>query len=501
MRSLEGRAAAPGVVRGPWIRIDPAPPPTGGRIDPGSAADEIERLREASSAVADDLEAIAGRVDADGHPDEAAIFQAQASISRDPALATMAAERITESGEDAIAAVQAAAGSFADQLRSLDDEVLAARSADVVDVGQRIARRLSGVTDTAGDVLTRAAVVVADDLPPSVTATLPREHILGIALDGSSPTAHAAILARAYGIPAVVGAGELLETLRVEAEGGRAVELAIDGSSGEIVIDPDEATRARFDARTAAARRRGETDRREATQPAVTLDGTEITLLANIGTPDESDEAVALGAHGVGLFRTEFLFLERTSPPSETEQVAAYEHVVRAFAPHQVTIRLLDVGGDKPIPYLPVGHEANPFLGRIITGRISSGTVRTSLLASVVGVHAFQGTRWTVAGEVGRAQGNHHPSIAPYGLFHCAGCDLPVYSSAAKFDSGTGWPSFTRPLANAVRTKPDRTLFIVRTEVHCRRCGGHLGHVFDDGPPPTGQRWCMNGLALKFRPA
>ncbi len=87
------------------------------------------------------------------------------------------------------------------------------------------------------------------------------------------------------------------------------------------------------------------------------------------------------------------------------------------------------------------------------------------------------------------------------GTFLCAGCDLPVYSSAAKYDSGTGWPSFTRPLPNAVRTKADRILFMVRTEVHCRRCGGHLGHVFDDGPPPTGKRFCMNGLALKFRPA
>jgi peptide-methionine (R)-S-oxide reductase len=87
------------------------------------------------------------------------------------------------------------------------------------------------------------------------------------------------------------------------------------------------------------------------------------------------------------------------------------------------------------------------------------------------------------------------------GTFLCAGCDLPVYGSAAKFDSGTGWPSFTAPLPNAVRTRSDRALFMVRTEVHCRRCGGHLGHVFDDGPKPTGKRFCMNGLALKFRPA
>ena len=87
------------------------------------------------------------------------------------------------------------------------------------------------------------------------------------------------------------------------------------------------------------------------------------------------------------------------------------------------------------------------------------------------------------------------------GTFLCAGCDLPVYSSAAKFDSGTGWPSFTRPLPNAVRTRPDRALIFVRTEVHCRRCGGHLGHVFDDGPPPTGLRYCMNGAAMRFIPA
>jgi peptide-methionine (R)-S-oxide reductase len=105
-----------------------------------------------------------------------------------------------------------------------------------------------------------------------------------------------------------------------------------------------------------------------------------------------------------------------------------------------------------------------------------------------------------------RESGTERPGSSPLndergaGVFHCAGCDLPVYSSATKFDSGTGWPSFTAALANAVGTSIDRSLFVVRTEVHCRRCGGHLGHVFDDGPPPTGKRHCLNGAALRFRP-
>lgn len=363
MNRLQGVAAAPGLVRGPWVRIEQAAVGTGGSIAPGTAAAEISHLSDAIEAAAKELEAIAKRVEADGHPEEAAIFLAQAAIARDPALASMASTRIQESSDDGIGAIQAAAGSFAEQLRALDDELLAARGADVVDVGQRIARQLSGTPDNTVATLDGPAIVVADDLLPSVTATLPRDRLLGIALEGSSPTAHAAILARAYGIPAVVGASRLIETLTEDRRRGEARELAIDGATGEIVIDPDEASRARFDAGADEGRHRHEADVREASSPAVTLDDVRLALLANIGTPDESESALALGAEGVGLFRTEFLFLERTSPPSEAEQLAAYERVVRAFGPHPVTIRLLDVGGDKPIPYLPINAEANPFLG------------------------------------------------------------------------------------------------------------------------------------------
>lgn len=365
MRRIQGVPAAPGQVRGPWVAIDRSPVIPGGRIAADRVATEQASYRSAVEAAAADLASIAERMGAQGHPDEAEIFTAQAAIARDPALASMVDERISGL-DDAIASVQAAAEGFADQLRSLGDELLAARAADVIDVGQRIARHLAGLADEPVRGLDRPAIVVADDLPPSVTATLPRERLLGIVLEGSSATAHAAILARAYGIPAVVGARGLQSALGLDgdaAPGAAVEELAIDGATGDVVLDPDAATQARFDGGAEAARRQRQTDVADAGQPAVTTDGTAVRLLANVGTAEDGDPAVELGAHGVGLFRTEFLFMERAGPPSESEQAAAYRRVVERFTPHSVTIRLLDVGGDKPIPYLPIADEANPFLG------------------------------------------------------------------------------------------------------------------------------------------
>jgi phosphoenolpyruvate-protein kinase (PTS system EI component) len=378
---MRGVAAAPGQVRGAWVRIERSPILAGGRITADGVAEERLRLGRAIGAAAVELEGIAERIAADGHGEEAAIFAAQAAIARDPALRAMSEERIGRF-DDAIAAIQAVAEGFAEQLRSLDDELLAARAADVTDVGHRIARHLAGRETDGEPGLDRPTIVVADDLPPSITATLPRDRLLGICLEGSSATAHAAILARAYGIPAVVGVPGLLAALRGDGgteergagEGGTqgigsgdarepVTELAIDGDTGEVVFDPDETTRTRFDRGASRARHQHLADVGEASLPAVTADGVEVTLLANIGTPDECGPALELGAHGVGLFRTEFLFLERAYPPTEAEQLAAYRRVVEAFAPHPVTIRLLDVGGDKPIPYLPIPAEANPFLG------------------------------------------------------------------------------------------------------------------------------------------
>jgi phosphoenolpyruvate-protein phosphotransferase len=354
---VRGVAASPGVAHGPWVRFERKAHVSRGVVTDPEA--EVIRLVAASDAVGRASERLADQVRGAGHADEAEVFSAHAMIARDPDLLDAAAARIRSEGSDAITAITAAAGIVADQLRALGDALLAGRAADVIDVGDRVARELSGLAD--GDMrLVEPSIVVALDLPPSLTATLPRDRLLGIALEASSPTAHAAILARAYGIPAVVGATGLLAALDAAGSGS---PLALDGESGEILVAPTKEDVARYEARAGAIRRDRGRDVEEAGLPAVTKDGTKVELVANIGSPGEAAGAVALGARGVGLFRTEFLFLERSSPPSEDEQAKAYGDVVAAFAPYPVTIRLLDVGGDKPIPYLPLKEEDNPFLG------------------------------------------------------------------------------------------------------------------------------------------
>ena len=362
MHTLTGTPASAGVAIGPLVVIRPAPVVSGGRISPEQADAEIARLATAMEAAGSELEALAERVGAE-HPAEAEIFFAHAMLAQDPALAEAAEDRI-RAGDDAVAAIRAAGERFAAEYRAMDDELIAARATDILDVAGRIVDRLTGA-GPAGPALERPSIIAAVDLTPSLTATLPRERLLGIALAEGSATAHAAILARAYGIPAVVGIWGLPEAMEaaVGAASDAGTVVALDGATGEVVLDPDAATLARFEQARVAAGDAAARALTEAALPAVTRDGLDVTLLANIGGPGESARAVELGARGVGLFRTEFLFLERTAPPSEEEQLTAYRAVVEAFAPHPVTIRLLDVGGDKPIPYLPIAPEANPFLG------------------------------------------------------------------------------------------------------------------------------------------
>jgi phosphoenolpyruvate-protein phosphotransferase len=357
-QAIRGIPAAPGVAHGPYVRFERVPLTHGGRTADAQA--EVGRLKAACEVVAKSRERDADDLRRSGHDGEARIFEAHAEMARDPALLDDAIARIRSSRASASSAIAAAAGAIADQLRTLDDATLAARAADVLDVGDRIAREAAGLPAATID-LTAPSIIVADDLPPSLTATLRRDRLLAIVLEGSSPTAHAAILARAYGIPAVVGAAILREALE---RAGPKAKLAVDGTTGEIVVSPDANTIAQFNARGRDIARERAGALADARLPAMTLDGTIVQLLANVGSPRESEQGRALGARGVGLFRTEFLFLERRTAPSEDEQAEAYGTVAAAFAPDPVTVRLLDVGGDKPISYVPIPREANPFLGQ-----------------------------------------------------------------------------------------------------------------------------------------
>ncbi len=358
---LEGTAAAPGVAVGAVWRYAPGDPGAGAEAETASG-DPAAAIRSAADEAARQLEALAERVRDLGRPDDAGIFEAQALMAGDPMLLDEAIRR-AEEGERPAAAVQGAAAEAAAMLAGLEDELLAARAADVRDVGARIVRILTG---TALDLPEGPSIAVADDLPPSVTAEIPPGFLLGVALAGGSRTAHAVILARGLGIPAIVGVEGLLGAADAAQEevGGADLVAAMDGESGEVVLDPGPTEAEEFRARAVdlAGRRARAASLRD--RPAATRDGERVVLVANIGSPGDAPRALEARAEGVGLFRTEFLFMKRQTPPTEAEQVAAYREVLEAFGPERpVVIRLADIGGDKAIPYLGLPAEANPFLG------------------------------------------------------------------------------------------------------------------------------------------
>jgi phosphoenolpyruvate-protein phosphotransferase len=344
-RRLRGVPAAPGAaLAAPWVYrpVAPADRPT-------TAID----LDTAAARAADELGALAERLSRAGRGEEAAILEAQQLMATDPELLDAARTRLAAGGPVERAVVEASE-EVAATLAALDDPVLSARAVDVRDVGARIARVLRG---EAPPRLAARSVAIAGDLPPSVTVELDPSLLAGIALESGSRTAHAAILARALRIPAVVGVEGLLAAL------DGATSVAVDGGTGEVIVDPGDDEKAAIEraARVTAERRAEEATLHDV--PLATRDGHRLQLAANVGSPTEAAAARAAGAEAVGLFRTELTFMGRPSAPDEATQAEAYASVMRAFAPAPVAIRLLDVGGDKALPYLGLPAEANPALG------------------------------------------------------------------------------------------------------------------------------------------
>jgi len=318
---------------------------------------EIERLEEAIVATRKQLHAIQNRVNELIGQDTASIFDAHLLVVEDRAFLDEVIRGLHHEKRNVEAVLDLVAGQYANALASVDDDYLRERAADVRDVTRRLLHNLAGHGAMFLEQQWEPCIVVANDLAPSITASLDTEKVMGIATDLGSPTSHTAIMARALEIPAVVG----LHDVSVRVSTGDTVLL--DGDKGVLIIRPTPEEREQYGkiAEERATIRSGLAALRD--QPSETKDGYHLTLSANIELPSDVDAVLAHGATGVGLFRTEYLYLSREELPTEEEQLAAYLEVASRLDPDPVIIRTLDLGGDKFVSHLKTPPELNPFMG------------------------------------------------------------------------------------------------------------------------------------------
>ncbi len=358
--TLKGYAAAPGVGiglavlyrTGHFTLDQPAEP---GAVNPGL---EWERFCAAQRLVDDELARLA-----EGAPALVAeLYAAHRVILQDQTLADSVKSAL-ENGHSAAAATFQVVSELAEAMGALDDAYFASRSSDVLDIGQRLLVHLGATLGRAHlGTLPADTILIADDLSPSDVVQLEPGNVLGIALAGGTPTAHSAILARSLGIPLVCGLGPGVLTVTPQ------IACILDGDRGTLVLDPDEMTLRRARASQQSLVEERAQAARHAHQPAHTRDGVYVPVLANANSPDDVLAAIEAGAEGVGLLRTEYLFQQRSLPPTLEEQVETYGRFMRQLREQpgqemQLTVRALDAGGDKPLRFFPHPPEDNPFLG------------------------------------------------------------------------------------------------------------------------------------------
>jgi phosphotransferase system enzyme I (PtsI) len=354
-KQLKGAGGAPGIAIGRAFCLPIEPTRDASAQSQESPELAIERFEAALAVAAERLNAIAEGQRANGFEQEAGIFEFQAMLAEDPALTDEVVRLVREEGRPLDVALGAAVELVRASVAAIDDAYMRERAADVVAVGKEIRKALYGGPSLAAVPL--GAIIVAHDLTPAETAELRGGAIAGFATAYGGPTGHTAILARALGIPAVIGLGAAALDI---ADGA---EVILDGQAALLIAEPNARERADYARRAADQRAKAKQRRQLRDLPGRLADGRPLALWANIGHPDEARLAIEYGAQGVGLFRTEFLFLDRSMPPSEEEQYAAYRRTLEIMAGRPVVIRTLDIGGDKPLPYLDMPREQNPFLG------------------------------------------------------------------------------------------------------------------------------------------
>lgn len=321
------------------------------------AAAEVERFKGALDTTLKKTEELAADLATRVGEKEAEIMQGHMMLLMDPMLTGEIETAITGESICAEYAIEQVCTTYADMFASMDDELMQQRATDMRDIKERMQRELLGLESVDIAALPAGTILVARDLTPSMTAGIRPENVAGIVTELGGKTSHSAILARALEIPAVVAVPDLMS----QVENGHVIVL--DGSEGIVYVDPDQAVVDEF----AAKREKFLKEKKELEQyigkPTVTKDGVHIELVANIGKPQDLEKVLQYDGEGVGLFRTEFLFMDRTAMPTEEEQFEAYKAVAEGLKGKPVIIRTLDIGGDKEIPYMGLTRDENPFLG------------------------------------------------------------------------------------------------------------------------------------------
>lgn len=354
---IKGIAASNGIVIGKaFVVAESQPELPRYVVTPDQSGQEKNRLGQAMAVTKTQLEEIRNNLAQRAGEEEAAIFDAHLMLVEDPMLAE-AINGAIDQGSNAEAAVYDSAEQFAAMFDAMDDEYMRGRAADVRDIRTRLVNNLMGISTGSLGKLSQPSVVFAHDLAPSDTAQMDKKMVLAFITEIGGRTSHSAIMARSLEIPAVVGVGRLGEAVNT----GDVV--IVDGNSGQVLVNPDQATLTEYEGRRQKLEEHKAKLRELRDLPAETSDGQKYELAANIGTPNDVESALAYGAQGVGLYRTEFLYMDRKDMPSEEEQYQAYRKVLEGFGQLPVIIRTLDIGGDKELPYLKMDKELNPFLG------------------------------------------------------------------------------------------------------------------------------------------
>jgi len=352
---LQVLGVSPGVAMAPVRLLERQEPVDPSRRGSDCGAEKL-RLIEALDRTVEELAGLKDLAARTLGTAQAEIFDAHRAMATDPELAGLVANLLDE-GWDASTAVFRGCQEFIELLGGLEEEGQRSRADDLKDVRRRILGHLDGQYEAGGPGDKTPYILLADELTPSQTIGLDLNVVKGFITATGSRTSHASILARSLGLPAATGGASVL----AQAQSGQV--LAFDGSTGEVVLDPDASQKERFSRAQSRAERLRAQRLRFAALPTRTLDGAHIDLAANIGRIEDLNAVLANGAEGVGLFRTEFLFLDRDRTPTEDEQTAVYHHVLERLAGKPVVIRTIDIGGDKNLPYLPQPAEMNPFLG------------------------------------------------------------------------------------------------------------------------------------------